>query len=177
MFRPLAWAYLHTGDEQYRDVFLQMCKAAKDATVWRHSGSPNPDSSDWGYLCDQVRDLPGTAKLDAVPPAPITDLQAKALGWGRVRLTWTTPDDAARLRIKYADKPMIRRLKLPEQADSHVNWWAAQNVGDEPAPEPGRPQTMIAEGVGAGTKVFAIRSFDTAGNRSEISNDAAVRVE
>jgi hypothetical protein len=177
MFRPLAWAYLYTGGEQYREVFIQMCKAAKDATVWRHPGSPNPDSSDWGYICDQVRDLPDTTKPDAVPPVPITDLQARALGGGNVRLTWTTPRDAARLRIKYADKPMVRRLNLPEQADTHVNWWAAENVSGEPAPEPGKPQTMIVEGVAAGTKVFAIRTFDAAGNRSKTSNDAVVHVE
>ena len=176
MFRPLAWAYLHTGDEQYHDVFVKMCRAAKNATIWRHPGSPGPDDSDWGYLCDQVRDLPDAAKPDSVPPVPITDLRAKALGDGKVQLTWTTPAETARLWIKYADKPMVHRLNLPEQARTHANWWAAENVTGEPSPEPGKTQTMIVDGIAAGTKAFAIRAFDAAGNRSAIGNNVSVDV-
>ena len=175
MFRPLAFAYLYTGDELYRDTFRKMCKAAKDATVWRHKGSPNPDSSDWGYICDRVRDLPEQKKPDADPPAAIADLAAEAVGGGKVKLTWTTPADAAYLRIKWADKPMVRRLNLPEQADTHANWWAAENVSNEPEARPGK-QSLVVDGIPAGVRHFAVRAFDAADNRGPLGKQATVRV-
>ena len=176
MFRPLAFAYLQTGEEAYRDVFLKMCKAAKDATVWRHRGSPNPDSSDWGYICDQVRDMPNQTKSDATPPAAVNDLKAEPLGGGKVKLTWTTPADAALLQIKHAAKPMVKRVNLPGQKDTHANWWAASQVTGEPEPKAGA-QSMVVEGVPVGMRVFAIRSFDAHSNRSGLSNMARVEVK
>jgi hypothetical protein len=173
MFRPLAWAYLNTGEKDYQKVFVAMSSAAKKATVWRHKGSPNPDSSDWGYICDQVRDVP---REDAVAPAAITDLKAQALGAGKVKLSWTTPADAVRLRIKWAARPMVKRLNLPAQKETHVNWWAANNVSNQPQPKAG-VQSMVVDGVKAGTQVFNIRSFDKASNRSGFSNQIKVEVK
>jgi len=105
----------------------------------------------------------------------VADLKAEALGGGKVKLTWTTPADAARLHIKWADKPMVERA-WPDKVESHANWWAATHVTGEPEPKPGG-QSMVVEAVPVGTRCFAIRSFDGNNNRSDISNIGKVEVK
>ena len=183
MFRPLAWAYLNTGDNDYRETFFKLSKAAKDATAWRHKGSPFPDKPDWGYICDQLRDMKSESEADRrLRPTTVADLRAESLGGGRVRLSWTTPANSARLKIKHAPTSLTNRVKLPEQSETHTNWWAAENIEGEPLPKPGQVQSMIVSGLPAGQRVFALRTFGEPSKsgvswRSEISNQAVVTIQ
>jgi hypothetical protein len=113
---------------------------------------------------------------DKVPPAAVGDLKVEPLGDGKVKLSWTTPADAALLQIKHAARPMVKRLDLPGQKDTHANWWAASQVTGEPEPKAGA-QSMIVENIPVGTRVFAIRSFDAQSNRSGLSNMVKVEVK
>ena len=70
---------------------------------------------------------------------------------------------------------MVERA-WPDKVESHANWWAATHVTGEPEPKPGK-QSMVVEGVPAGTRVFAIRSLDAGSNRSALSNAAKVDVK
>jgi len=93
-----------------------------------------------------------------------------------VRLTWTAPaGEPVRYQVKWADKPMLERIDWQTQADTHVNWWAANHVPNEPMPgSAGAKESMVIDGLPAGALYFAIRSFDAASNRSSMSNVARV---
>ncbi len=148
----LAWCYLYTGDEFYK-------KAAELAgdKVSRYS-SP---------------------RTDREAPAAVKDLRAQALGGGKLKLTWTAPGGApARYQLKWAEKPMVERLKWPEEKATKCNWWAAHNVPAEPQPAAaGTGQSMLVEGVSAGERCFNLRSFDAASNRSAMSNMVTLEVK
>jgi hypothetical protein len=170
-FPGLSWAYLYTGEQRYKQVFDEGIKISKpegsllDADGW---------GMGWRPECDIVRELPRT---DTEPPAAVTDLAAEALGGGRVKLTWTAPaGEPARYQVKWAERPMIERLKWPEEKDVKANWWAAENVAGEPAPSAGK-QEMTVEGVSPGKRFFAVRSFDATSNRSAIGKVAEVEVK
>ena len=152
----MAWCYQYTGDVRYRKGIERLC----------------PTPAKWDYTNY------GPPKTDTIPPAAVNDLAVEALGGGKVRLTWTAPaGQPARYQVKWADKPMVRRITWPEQKDTHANWWAANNVAGEPRPAAaGTKQSMVVEGVTAGMRCFAIRSFDAAGNRSAKSNMARADV-
>jgi len=155
----IAWCYRYTGDERYRKR-LEAFHARRKPSRWLYTNY-------------------GPARTDTTAPEAVTDIKADALGGGKVRLTWTAPaGEPARYQVKWADKPMVRRITFPQQKDTHANWWAANNVVGEPRPgAPGTKQSMVVEGVTAGERHFAIRAFDAAGNRSAISNLARVMVK
>lgn len=176
----LAWAYLHTGEKRYKDLFMapvkEFQKSARFARMvspggWRTTGV----HYDWSNMADQALE---DKRTDHEPPATVMGLKAEALGGGRVRLTWTCPPgDPVRYQVKWADKLMVWRIKWPEQKDTHSNWWAANNVEGEPEPAAaGTSQSMVVEGVTPGTRYFAIRAFDASNNRSAISNQPKVNV-
>ena len=154
----IAWCYQYTGDERYRKWFEQL-----------HSRRPGQ----WAYTNY------GPAKTDTSPPAKVGDLKAEALGGGTVKLNWTAPAGGpARYQVKWSTKPMVRRIKWPEQKDTHANWWAANDVAGEPKPaRPGTRQSAAAKAVSPGARFFAIRSFDAASNRSAISNIVELEVK
>ena len=165
MTQSLAWCYLFTGEARFKEVFdaiLQYAKARRRA--------------EYGYM---ALTIPPLERADTTPPAAVGDLAAEALGGGKVKLTWTAPDGKpVRYQVKWAEKPMVWRIKFPDQKDTHANWWAANNVAGEPKPAAaGTKQSMILEGVTAGLRYFNIRGFDAESNRSGFSNMAEAQAK
>jgi hypothetical protein len=159
----LMFAYEQTGEPRYYNTLKKM----KPAILRAHGHNRWRYASLWRWLEKE--------RGDTTPPAKVADLTAEALGGGKVKLTWTTPADADRLQVKHAPRPMVRRC-WPDRCETNANWWAATHATGEPEPRPGA-QSMIVEGVPAGTRVFAIRSFDASNNRSLMSEQATVEVK
>jgi hypothetical protein len=71
-----------------------------------------------------------------------------------------------------ADRYDVRWSNQPITAAS---FWSAIPLASAPAPQPARSsQSMAITGVSGSTVYFAIRSVDTAGNISALSNVACV---
>lgn len=155
--RAFAWGHWYSGEPRFRKIIDHL----------NHKAYPHRSRRYVAYYPD--RD-------DKAPPGPVKDLKAEPLGDGRVKLTWTTPHDAATLQIKHASLPMAERCR-PDQRGKQNNWWSASHVTGEPAARPGKRQSMIVPGVPAGRRVFAVRTFDSARNRSEMGNQVPVEVK
>jgi hypothetical protein len=94
-----------------------------------------------------------------------------------VKLTWTAPGDdgdkgsAALYQIKYSTKPILEFVSWPDKKDTHVAFWGAENVADEPAPKAaGSKETYTLKGLTPGKYYFALKSRDELNNQSPISN-------
>ncbi len=122
-------------------------------------------------------------KKDAKPPKAISDLKAKALGGGKVELSWTAPADEgggklATYQVKWAHKPIVGYLEPGEAYRAHfkngeldVRYWnRAKNVLGEPQPAAGGKTVKMVVTAEAGKCFFAVRSFDDSHNRSAMSN-------
>jgi hypothetical protein len=151
-----AWAHRFTGDAGYRAAIDSL-----DPLPYPHRP--------WNYT------LYFPEREDKTPPEIIKDLKAEALGGGKVKLSWTAPADAARVQVKHAGKPLVRRA-WPDKDKIHTGWWAAENVGSEPAAKAGA-QSVEVENVPAGKRFFAARAWDAAANRSEMGNVVEVEVK
>lgn len=126
-------------------------------------------------------------RRDASPPAAITDLAAEALGGGRVRLTWTAPADegggtVAEYQLKHAPRPIVTwdqfYAAYPDIVGQKYSWFGAHNVAGEPRPAaPGTRQSMVLEGVPAGTRYFRLRAWDNSMNQGPLSNEVTVEVK
>jgi hypothetical protein len=174
----LAFAYLHTGEPRYQDVFLQGMKG----TMSNHNRRIKPGGGirttgvhyDWSNVADQVVE---DERTDHEPPEAVRDLTAKVLGGGKIEVSWTCPAGGpVRYQLKWAALPMKDRIDWQTETGTHANWWAAENVPNEPKPTAGT-QAVTVGNVGPGKRVFAIRSWDAAGNRSAMSNMAEVEVK
>ncbi|MCX7590456.1 MAG: hypothetical protein N2255_02400 [Kiritimatiellae bacterium] len=117
-------------------------------------------------------------RKDQLPPKPITDLKVIVEG-ETATVSFTAPADegggkVARYQVKCASKPIVDYetffKKWAANEDVQVeNWWMATNLAGEPRPsEPGKPERFTVTGVPAGTKFFAICSFDDSNNRSPL---------
>jgi hypothetical protein len=157
----LAFAYLQTGNERYKKVLLQLAPGASTA-----------GQKEKGQVSRALADIE-QPREDTQPPAAVTDLKAERLSDGRIRLIWTTPADAARLQIKWAPRPIVEDCN-PDKRETHANWWAGIDIADEPAPEPGKQQSLEVKVAPAKTHYFAIRTYDKSSNRSALSNIADV---
>ncbi|MHC4718264.1 MAG: hypothetical protein ACYS5V_14925, partial [Planctomycetota bacterium] len=164
-----AFAYHHTGDPRYRDAF---------EFAWEKNGA------NWfqGYYGEQMHMIYGP-RPDRRPPAAVTDLKARA-GRGRVTLTWTAPGDdgkegkAAVYQIKHSTKPILEFVPFPDKAQTHITFWGAANVPDEPAPAAaGTAQGCTVGGLRPGRHWFALKARDECSNQAPISNVAAADVE
>ena len=142
----------------------------------------------WGYI-----DHPGLQAMlytrshpraDTLPPSPVTNLVAKVDGKDAI-LSWAAPVDAVRYQIKYSTKKLVESLEFdPEtrtyryEPTGHANWWAGENVLDEPKPAKyGETQNYTLKGLEPGKYYAAIRSWDASNNRSSISNVVKVVVK
>lgn len=153
----IAWGHWYSGEPRFRE-------AIDGITTELH---PHQSRAYVNYHPERP---PGD------PPPPIDDLEAEALGGGRVRLTWTTPAGADVVRIKHADRPMVERA-WPDRIATHVNWWAAEHVEGVPAPDDaGARAEMIVEGLEPGRRVFSARAFNSRRQRSGLGAMAAVEV-
>lgn len=110
---------------------------------------------------------------DRTPPAAVSDLAATALSASAVRLRWGAPGDdgftgtAAGYDVRWALAP----IATPEA------WEAANRAAGEPAPGPrGSAESFVVDGLAADTEVhFALRTGDSDGNWSGLSNAASAR--
>ena len=155
----LAWVYDHYGDQRFRTMIEAINPKAY----------PYVPRGYTGYYPE---------RSDKSAPEAIKDLTAEVMGGGRIRLSWSAPaGEPVRYQVKWADKPMVERLKWPDEKDIKTNWWAANPVTGEPRPGgAGSRESMVVEGVRSGERYFAIRSFDAASNRSAASNMIEVEV-
>ena len=154
-----AWVYRHYGDARFRTMIDEI-----DAKAY-----PYVPRAYTNYYPE---------RSDKSPPETVKDLTAEPLGGGRVRLSWTAPaGDPVRYQLKWADSPLVERLRWPDEKDTTANWWAANLATGAPRPAAaGRKESMVVEGISAGKQHWAVRSFDAASNRSLLSNVVAVEV-
>lgn len=166
----MGWAYLATGQQRYLD--------AAD----KHAGKIEPWYEN-GFGQEYVY-IKTTPRADAIPPAAVKDLAGEALGGGKVRLTWTAPGNdgavgqAAEYQVKHATMEIKERSDWRNKADSEVSFWAATNVRGEPQPSPaGTKETFTIEGLAPGVYWFAMKSYDSQPNQSDLSNVVKVEVK
>ena len=103
------------------------------------------------------------------PPAAIQNLSAIAPSRTSVKLNWTAPGNDG--NIGTASSYDIRYSTSPITDDS--SWSAATQVSGEPAPQlAGTSQSYTVVGLQQGVRYyFAIKTTDTTGNLSPLSND------
>ncbi len=197
---PHAFAYEQTGNPEYLKamefaweklnpraghflMFLPM--AVKRCYYGGRNPRPRPlraqNSTPTPYVppASWLPQSPFRHTVDADPPAAVKDLRAKALGGGKVELAWTARGDggkregwpAAVYQIKYATKPILEFVPWPDKKDTHVAFWGAENVSDEPKPKgAGLKQTYTFKDLKPGTYWFAMKARDEVNNQSLISN-------
>jgi hypothetical protein len=122
-------------------------------------------------------------RADDKPPKPVADLSVTLSG-DKAAVSFTAPADegggsVARYQLKCADRPLVAyeeflKAWAANKDGDVVNWWMAKNLDGEPKPAaPGSKVTFEVGGIPAGTKRFALCSFDDSGNRGPMSNVAA----
>ena len=142
-------------------------------------------------------------RADQVPPAAVKDLAAEAAGDGAAKLAWTAPGgdgaqgQAARYQVKYSKVKMVERVTdwpppgvdMPAKAadyrklaDEHraqvCSFFQAYNVDGEPAPAAaGSKEKFEVKGLTPGQYWFAVKSFDSSQNISDLSNVVEVEVK
>jgi hypothetical protein len=182
------------GDERMRDLTIGLSRgrtATKGgyptmlAFCWDQTGLGVYKNDAWanyarlgGYFPACAGYLWGKPRPDQTAPAAVKDLTA-ALVDGGVELAWTAPGDdgaegaAALYQIKFDDLPIVETAER-----GSVNFWAANNVADEPKPaKAGARQTFTLKGLKPGTYYFALKTRDEVNNESPISNCASVVVK
>jgi hypothetical protein len=159
---PQAWYYWHTGRRAYWEHVQTYVN-----TGIHGGGRPYGQFSQWSgqfegryYLL-----VKNTIRDDTNPPARITNIQAVP-GGGKVLLKWTAPADAARHHVVWGLKPITAQSTLNP---STLNWWAANAIGPDFAPQPGRMQRVVIDPGTNATVHGAVFSFDGADNMSEMS--------
>lgn len=172
--------YLFTGETKWLERMDKIIRSA----AWDNMGV----WEQFTYL-----DHPGLQSImytrlhpreDLEPPQAINDLNGE-VKVKNVILTWTAPKDAVRYQIKYSNKKLVESLgynpdekKYKYDPSGYANWWAGENISNEPYPgSPGTKQSMTINGLKPGRYYFAIRSWDTANNRSNISNLAEMLIK
>jgi hypothetical protein len=155
----LAWVHRNFGDQRFRAMIDGINPQAY----------PYFSRAYTGYYPERT---------DKSAPEAVKDLTATSLGGGKVQISWTTPaGEPVRYQVKWADKPLVERLRWPEEVSTAANWWAASHALGEPLPRAaGIRESIQVENIPAGKHYFAVRSFDAASNRSGVGNMAEVDV-
>ncbi|MBI3073714.1 MAG: hypothetical protein HYY84_16510 [Deltaproteobacteria bacterium] len=94
-------------------------------------------------------------------------VSAVAVDAGIYRVTWTAPAGAGRVRLKWANRPIVRQLGFNRATRTYaynpaqfVPFFAAANIADEPTPDDaGVTQSFVVSGVDAGAPSFAGRYY------------------
>ena len=189
VIQPMGYIYHATGHSEYLAVL-------KDAfNQPRRGGYSGGVIAGWMAVKH--------SKADATPPAAIADLNAEALGGGKVKLTWTAPGGdgsqgkAAWYQVKWSTAKLVERVngwpdRTPPLPTDGKEWhakaeafnaklrafWGANNAPNAPTPqEAGKTETMTIEGLPAGTVQFAAKTWDGADNVSALSNVVSVDVK
>ncbi len=194
----VAYGYVLGGGKEFRDKAMEIwiqgvnrgywtLPKAADDEVLRYAFVHWNTKGDWVSSTALTFGVCAHPRRDEKGPEPVKDLEARALGGGKVELTWTAPRDAggkvARYQLKYAFKRIADYPATPEAFRAgwrKVTYWnMARNVYGEPSPSaPGGRERMVLEGLPAGkTLFFAVRSEDDSGNYSTLSNVTEVKVK
>lgn len=171
MIDPQAWYFLHTGKQVYLDHI-------DDYMMEGLNGGERPYGAPWtsyngsGDLNKMVRTYLYAKQVLRTGSAPnkITDLAAfKQPRASDITLQWTGPENAARYHVVWSSKPIVEEHSTDESVS---NWWAANTAGTTKIPRPGAVESMSINTGGEMGLYFAVFSFDTENNMSEISNVA-----
>jgi hypothetical protein len=168
MMDPQAWYYLHTGIKEYATQLIWF---------FDHGAYGNPRR--WGWEGNAVDGPEGPfvhrlthymlkyPKQDTTPPEKITDLSAQEAENG-VRLRWTAPLEARKYHIRWSRQPIASTFTTDR---TFSNFWAAQGVGKNLLAQPGTRQELVVTDLPVHTELyFAVISFDSTHNMSELSN-------
>lgn len=172
--------YSLNGDTKWLDRMDKIIRAASwdEASVWGGFGyTDHPGLQSMLYQRMYPRE-------DNIPPQAVTDLSAESNG-SYTALRWTVPSEAVRYQIKFSGKKIVESLgyepdgkNFKYDPNEYINWWAAENVHDEPKPDiAGSKQNHVVRGLKKGHYYFAIRSWDGSNNRSGISNIAEIIIK
>ena len=105
--------------------------------------------------------------------AAITDLTATVAN-GKVKLEWTTPQNAERFLIVYSKLPISRTYT---KDSTKRNVWGCYGIENTLTAAAGQRQSIEAAGLPTGQKLyFAVLTFTADDNLSEASNIASVDV-
>lgn len=106
----------------------------------------------------------GTQFVDTTPPASVTDLTVAGQTGNSVTLTWTAPDNEGSAAASYD-------LRWSNDGFSTASWTNGVVVPGVPIPAaPGTLQTLTVNVAPGQFYWFCIRSYDAAGNLSDLSN-------
>lgn len=182
--QPMGWIYRFTGREDFRETLVDALASQRGpntGVIAAHMAVAHP-------------------KVDQTAPAAVTDLRAETLGGGKVRLTWTVPDDNGasrpdRYQVKHAAARIVERIEgwpdrtppLPENkaeweakaAAFHANqraFWAAENAAVVPAAD-SRAQGVVIGNLSPGRRRFAVKAWSAADNIGRMSNLAEATVK
>ena len=163
---PQAWYYWHTGKHRFLDQI----------DTFMTTGINGGETS-YGQFDKWTGQFEGryylfaknTVRAIPEPPAAITDLTATITAASTLRLDWTAPAGGTRYHIVWSTRPIVEAQSVDPAL---CNWWAAQAVGPDLAPVPGRVQNLSIP-IGSATTVYAaIFTFDEEDNMSAMSNVA-----
>jgi hypothetical protein len=110
------------------------------------------------------------SSCDAIAPDAVTDLTAGNIEPRALTLSWTAPADASGI----FDGAASYNIRYSTSLIDDTNWDAATQVANDPQPSSaGSTDSMVITGLTAATDYyFAVKSIDTCGNVSALSNVA-----
>lgn len=189
---PLAAGYKLTGDKKLRDLSLEVAwwglsrdyvnpPSVPEGEAPSYARVEGNTKGDWNSPVALAFGYGARPLKDITPPAAVSDLAAKALGGGKVELTWTEPKADGKLAIfqlKHSAKPIKDYLEINYATErGTVTYWnMASNVAGEPTPtSAGGKQTMTVT-VPVGKRSFAMKVFDADHRISPLGNVVEVEV-
>jgi hypothetical protein len=192
----MAQGYNLTGDERLLKTMFEVYWAAMSRVYVHPPKIPKGETPKYAWISGNTKGdwISPTAfaigvgahpRKDKQGPKAVTDLAAKALGGGKVELTWTAPADegggtVSLYQVKWAEKPIKHMMDIDhiKEMGKVCYWNMAKNVLDEPKPgKAGAKEKMTVEGLPAGkTLYFTVRSEDGEPNWSQVSNACKVEV-
>lgn len=151
--------YLSTGEKRWINKSGKLVKMAMDdEEIWGSFGFiDHPGYQAISYFLLNKEDYPEVN--------PVDDLHAE-FKEGRIYLSWTVPENNIDgYGIKYSDKNIVDYLQYDPSTKTfkydpeiHINWWAADNVVDEPRPLPQRSTQTYSLKLKKGQYYFAIKT-------------------
>jgi len=71
--------------------------------------------------------------------------------------------------VKWADQPLVERIRWPEEVSTAANWWAASHALGEPRRGPQESESQCRSRTSGRKALLRCRSFDAASNRSGVA--------